>query len=103
MGEFIAIGSASTVAEGAVGGFEVEGAKIGVARVSGSLYAFSATCTHQGCPLPEMGELDGTEIECECHGSVFDVRTGDVIDGPATQPLEVFATREVDGNIEIEV
>jgi 3-phenylpropionate/trans-cinnamate dioxygenase ferredoxin subunit len=102
MGEFMTIGPA-TVGEGDVAGFDIEGAKIGVARVGGSLYAFSAVCTHQGCPLAEMGELDGKELECECHGSVFDVTTGAVIEGPATIPLEVYPTREVDGNVEIEV
>jgi nitrite reductase/ring-hydroxylating ferredoxin subunit len=102
MGEFITIGPASEVGEGGLAGFEVEGAKIDVARVEGALYAFSDVCTHQGCPLVE-GELDGTELECECHGSVFDLTSGAVIEGPATTPIEVYPAREVDGEIQIEV
>lgn len=102
MGEFITIGSASEVEEGGLAGFEVEGAKIDVARVEGALYAFSDVCTHQGCPLVE-GKLAGTELECECHGSVFDLKTGAVIEGPATMPIEVYPARDVDGEIQIEV
>jgi nitrite reductase/ring-hydroxylating ferredoxin subunit len=102
MGEFITIGPASEVGEGDMSNFEIEGARIGVARVQGALYAFSDVCTHQGCPLAE-GELDGTELECECHGSVFELKTGAVVEGPATVPIEVYPAREVDGQIQIEV
>ena len=40
--------------------------------------AFDDTCTHEECSLAE-GELDGAVIVCPCHGSEFDVRTGDVL------------------------
>jgi len=102
VGEFITIGPASEVDDGSMAGFEVEGAKIAVARIEGALYAFSDVCTHQGCPLAE-GDLDGTELECACHGSVFDVKTGEVREGPATEPIEVYPAHEVDGQIQIEV
>ena len=43
------------------------------------------------------GELDGEEVECECHGSRFNVRTGQVLNGPATENLELYSVR-VDGD-----
>ena len=43
------------------------------------------------------GLLTGTTVMCQCHGSRFDITTGVVIDGPATQPLNVYEVREVDG------
>jgi Rieske Fe-S protein len=50
----------------------------------GRFRAFSATCTHQGCPVTEVA--DGT-INCNCHGSKFAVADGSVVDGPADTPL----------------
>ena len=49
------------------------------------------------------GELEGTELTCGCHGSMFSIKTGEVLDGPATQPIEVYPAREMDGDIQIEV
>jgi Rieske Fe-S protein len=51
---------------------------------AGEFRAFSATCTHQGCPVTEV--TDGT-INCNCHGSKFAVADGSVVDGPADSPL----------------
>jgi 3-phenylpropionate/trans-cinnamate dioxygenase ferredoxin component len=38
---------------------------------------------------------------CQCHGSRFDVTTGAVIDGPATEGLHVYEVQEVDGSIQL--
>ena len=51
---------------------------------SGEYKAFSAVCTHQGCTV--SGVENGV-IECACHGSQFDIATGAVKQGPATEPL----------------
>jgi Rieske Fe-S protein len=48
-----------------------------------TVVCFSAVCTHKGCAV----EADGTELSCPCHGSVFDAATGEVLDGPAPEPL----------------
>lgn len=50
----------------------------------GEFKAFSATCTHQGCLVTEV--TDGG-IDCACHGSIFSVEDGSVIEGPAEDPL----------------
>ncbi|HEU4514590.1 MAG TPA: Rieske (2Fe-2S) protein [Nocardioidaceae bacterium] len=60
----------------------------------GDFRAFSAVCTHQGCPVQTIAE--GT-INCPCHGSQFSVEDGSVVTGPATSPLKTLAvTREGD-------
>ena len=102
MAEFVTVGGAADVPEGDMKVFEVGDAPILVARVDGSLYAFSDICTHQGCNL-NQGELEGTEIECECHGSVFDITTGEVVSPPAQDPLPVYPVREEGGSLQIQV
>ena len=53
--------------------------------VAGTYKAFSATCTHQGCPVTKV--VDG-KIECPCHGSQFDISTGaPTADSQAKKPL----------------
>jgi 3-phenylpropionate/trans-cinnamate dioxygenase ferredoxin component len=76
--------------------------RISVARVDGSLYAFDdlCTCAERPCPL-SGGLLTGTTIMCQCHGSRFDITTGAVVNGPATEALGVYEVQEVDGNIQI--
>ena len=38
---------------------------------------------------------------CQCHGSRFDITTGAVINGPATEALNVYEVQEVEGSIRI--
>jgi nitrite reductase/ring-hydroxylating ferredoxin subunit len=73
--------------------------RVSVALVADRLYGFDDLCTHEGCPL-SAGLLTGSVIMCQCHGSRFDVTTGAVVNGPATEPLGVHEVRELDGNIQ---
>ncbi len=83
---FIRVGNAKDVAARQMRAFDVAGIKVDVANADGQLHAVDDTCTHRGCSLA-MGKLDGTTVTCHCHGSQFDVRTGAVLRGPATQPV----------------
>ena len=78
--------------------------RVSVARVGDHLYAFDdlCTCADRACPL-SGGLLTGTTIMCQCHGSRFDVTTGAVLNGPATEPLNVYAVQEVEGDIQVGV
>jgi nitrite reductase/ring-hydroxylating ferredoxin subunit len=102
MAEFVGVGAADEVPEGTANAFEVDGDEVAVARVGGALYAFSDICTHRGCNLSTEGEIDGTTIQCGCHGSVFSMKTGEALEGPATEPVRTFGVRELDGQIQIE-
>ena len=66
--------------------FDVAGTRVNIACVDGQLHAFDDTCTHRACSLAK-GKLDGTTVTCPCHGSQFDVTTGEVLRGPAQQPV----------------
>jgi 3-phenylpropionate/trans-cinnamate dioxygenase ferredoxin subunit len=83
------LGSETAVGPGKMKAFEVEGNAVTVANVGGHFYAFDDACTHQRCSLAD-GDLDGPIVECECHGSRFDVRTGEVVRGPAPSPVRTY-------------
>jgi 3-phenylpropionate/trans-cinnamate dioxygenase ferredoxin component len=76
--------------------------RISIARIGGRLFAFEdlCTCAHEACPL-SGGLLTGTTIMCQCHGSRFDITTGAVINGPATEALKAYEVEEVRGSIRI--
>lgn len=77
-------------------GVEVAGAKIALYLVDGQAMATSDVCTHEQCPLSEEGEVAGDEVSCLCHGSKFNIRTGEVLNPPAVEPLPVYPV-EVQG------
>ena len=64
---------------------EVEDERIVLANVDGQYYALTDVCTHAECPISD-GELEGEVVECPCHGSQFDVRTGAVVGPPPMNP-----------------
>jgi uncharacterized protein YbjT (DUF2867 family)/nitrite reductase/ring-hydroxylating ferredoxin subunit len=68
-----------------------------VFNVGGSLCATQAKCTHRLGPLSK-GKLDGSTVTCPLHGSQFNVCTGEVLRGPATDPLKTYRV-VVDGDI----
>jgi nitrite reductase/ring-hydroxylating ferredoxin subunit/uncharacterized membrane protein len=65
------------------------------------VHALHDRCSHRGCSLGELGELDGETVECGCHGSRFSLRDGSVERGPATAPQPAYEVREQDGAVEI--
>jgi nitrite reductase/ring-hydroxylating ferredoxin subunit len=76
--------------------------RISIARVDDRLYAFDdlCTCAPTSCPL-SGGLLTGTSILCQCHGSRFDITTGAVVNGPATEALHIYEVRELEGGVQI--
>ena len=97
---FMAVARADELTEGNMRAFKVMDTKIAVANVGGSFYAFDDTCTHEGCSLAE-GDLEETVLTCSCHGSQFDVSNGELLQGPAQEPLKSYEMRVEEGNLEI--
>ncbi len=51
---------------------------------AGRFRVFSAICTHQGCTV---SQVEDRKIVCPCHGSLYAIRNGEVVRGPATRAL----------------
>ena len=62
----------------------------------GTFKAFSAICTHLGCPVSNV--TDGV-IFCPCHNSQFSASDGSVIVGPAPSPLPEVPIAVKDGQV----
>ena len=69
-------------------------------RLEGQIYAMGAVCAHEEGPLEE-GKFDGCLVECPYHQSVYDLRNGKVVHGPATYAIPSYETRVRNGKIEI--
>jgi nitrite reductase/ring-hydroxylating ferredoxin subunit len=93
-------GADADLAEGTIVVVGDGGDPIAVARGNGRLYAFDDTCTHEECPLSDGIVTDG-EVECPCHGSIFDMRTGEALTGPALESLQTYRVRVEDGRIQV--
>ncbi|WP_026311153.1 Rieske (2Fe-2S) protein [Parafrankia elaeagni] len=71
------------------GGVVLSDAGIVLTRGSGDdIQGFSAVCTHQGCLVSSVAQ---GQINCPCHGSSFDARTGAPVAGPAKKNLPPVA------------
>jgi nitrite reductase/ring-hydroxylating ferredoxin subunit/uncharacterized membrane protein len=78
-----------------------DGAEVLLSRSSsGEVCAISSVCGHFGGPL-EQGDREGDTVVCPWHRSRFDLRSGQVIDGPAVFPQSRYETRVRGGRIEV--
>jgi 3-phenylpropionate/trans-cinnamate dioxygenase ferredoxin component len=88
-GEFIRVCSVSDVAPESAIPVEVGGKELAIVHSNGSFYAITDECSHAAIPLSE-GDVGDDEIECYMHGSRFDLRTGEPIGLPATEPVPIY-------------
>ena len=100
MVEWHDVGEADNPPDGALRRVEAGGRAVCVARVERAWVAFDDTCTHEECSLAG-GELDGAVVVCPCHGSEFDVRTGDVLSPPALESLPIYEARVEGGALQV--
>lgn len=67
----------------------VAGTDVCVARTVTGWYGVADGCPHEGAHLSD-GYLEGDEIECPLHSSVFDLRTGAVLGPPSQDPVQAY-------------
>lgn len=82
---------------------EVDGVVVALVRCSDEVvYAVNDTCSHADVSLSE-GEVTDCTLECWLHGSRFDLRTGEPIGLPATQPVATYPVHVIDGAVHVDV
>lgn len=70
--------------------------EIAIVQHQGEWFAIRDECSHGKVPLSD-GDVEHGSIECYLHGSVFNLRTGQPENLPATQPVPVYPVR-IEGN-----
>ena len=92
MDGFEKVAQRSEIKAGELTVVETQGEEIVLTELDGKVIAFSNVCSHEECTFVFEGEgkLDGEEVECDCHGSIFNVMSGEVLTPPATQPITIY-------------
>ncbi len=101
MGDFVRVAAVGDVPPGEMMIVELDGQDVAIANVDGQFFAFANDCTHRGGPLGE-GLLVGDVVECPFHAGQFNVRTGEVVSPPPSEPVATFAVRVEGDDIKIE-
>ena len=79
---FVPVTRASELSPGAMKWVAIDRERVLIANVDGAFYALQDACGHRRTPLSK-GTLEGYIIECPLHFARFDVRTGELLSGPA--------------------
>jgi nitrite reductase/ring-hydroxylating ferredoxin subunit len=85
----IKVGMADSFVSGKMVGLKEGDKQILIANINGQFYAIGNVCTHRGCRI-SGGILEGENARCPCHGSVFSLKTGEVVHGPAKNPVSSY-------------
>ncbi len=104
MAHFVEVARVEDVPPGTATVIQVGDAELALVNVDGAFFAIDNECTHRGGFLGE-GEINDDwsdwAIECPLHGSVFDVRTGDVLKAPAASPVRTYPVEVEAGAVRV--
>lgn len=80
---------------------EVDGVDVALVRTGNEVFAIRDECSHASVSLSEgditFDDAGTPEIECWLHGSTFNLRNGEPVILPATEPVPVYPVN-VDGD-----
>jgi nitrite reductase/ring-hydroxylating ferredoxin subunit len=80
--------------EGTILPADCDGEELALIRHARGWTVTDRYCPHARCSLVRDGEVvDGSVLICNCHGSEFDLLTGEVLLDPADRPLQLRRVR----------
>jgi nitrite reductase/ring-hydroxylating ferredoxin subunit len=92
MADYVNVGKVADFAANEMKAVDVNGENVAVVKIGDKFHAFSNFCTHIGVYLTG-GYVTQTEVVCDLHGSVFDLESGQVTEGPAFDALKIYDIR----------
>jgi nitrite reductase/ring-hydroxylating ferredoxin subunit len=92
----------SKLPPGTMAGVHVEGKELLLSNLAGEVYAVDGICTHEESRLAQ-GFMVEERVVCQLHLSQFDLRTGEVFNPPAFEPLKNYNVKIEEGSIFVEI
>ncbi len=89
---FVKVAQTGDLSPGQMKLVEIGDERILLTNLGGEYHAVAEVCSHAFAPLSE-GDLTDEEVECPLHGSVFNVKSGEVLSPPAAEALTVYTVR----------
>ncbi len=85
MNDFVEVALVADVPENGKLCCELDDCYLVIIRIEDQFYCLDDVCTHDGGTLGD-GDLNGFCLSCPRHGAEFDVRNGNAVTMPATEP-----------------
>lgn len=98
MSDFVVVTGADELSDPGKMVVEIDDRFVILCKVAGEFYCIDDVCTHDGGTFGE-GELYEHAISCPRHGAKFDIRTGQALLMPATEPTVAHKVKVVDGQV----
>ncbi|MBI3282866.1 non-heme iron oxygenase ferredoxin subunit [Candidatus Curtissbacteria bacterium] len=86
----VKVASIKDVPEGELKKVMIGKEPVALFNVGGQIFATTNICPHEECTLDENHLMHGEVVECTCHGSQFNVKTGANVLPPAAEPLKTY-------------
>lgn len=99
---WVKVAKTADVPDGEIRPFKAGEKRVAIAHLGKEFFAIDDVCTHAQCSLGE-GTLIDYEVECPCHGSRFDVTTGEVRFLPATVPVAKYNLKIEGEDVSVEI
>jgi nitrite reductase/ring-hydroxylating ferredoxin subunit len=98
--DWVTVAKTDELSDGELTAATIDGVEVLIAGVGGEYLSIGDVCTHEQCSLAD-GEIEEGTVRCSCHGSVFDLRTGAVVEPPATEDEPVYQVRVEGDQIQV--
>ena len=102
MADFAPAAKVSDLSEGSMLAVDLNGVHMLLSKIGGEVYAVGGICTHEETDLG-LGFVLEDRVVCPLHLSQFDLKTGEVLNPPATEPLQRYNVKIEGETIFVEV
>jgi 3-phenylpropionate/trans-cinnamate dioxygenase ferredoxin subunit len=99
---FVNLAKEADVPEGSMISLRTKTDRIALAKINGKIFAFEDVCTHDNGTL-SGGSINNGCVVCPRHGARFDLTTGEVLQLPATEGIEIYDVKIENGDVLVNI